>query len=151
MRQILAAHSFLMQLSSCWYFPRLYFVSSWGRMQVARLTTCLIVHCPDPPNSMRAWSSPVPRPSVRVHIQCTVIYSGKRYTNFFMLLTPSLLLLSLSDTRRTNSATSASTGKINNNCHTAIASISTLLTLQIHSQNWSQAERKAIYDPWEYH
>ena len=44
-----------------------------------------------------------------------------------------LLLLSLSSTRRTNSATSAR--KINSNCHTALASISTLLTLQIHSQN----------------
>ena len=28
-----------------------------SRMQVARLTTCLIVHCPDPPDSRRAWSS----------------------------------------------------------------------------------------------
>ena len=26
-------------------------------MQVARLTMCLIVHCPDPPDSRRAWSS----------------------------------------------------------------------------------------------
>ena len=26
-------------------------------MQVARLTTCLIVYCPDPPDSRRAWSS----------------------------------------------------------------------------------------------
>ena len=28
-----------------------------SRMQVARLTTCLIVYCPDPPDSRRAWSS----------------------------------------------------------------------------------------------
>ena len=28
-----------------------------SRMQVARLTMCLIVYCPDPPDSRRAWSS----------------------------------------------------------------------------------------------
>ena len=33
------------------------FCSSWGRMQVARLTTSLTVHCPDPPDSRKAWSS----------------------------------------------------------------------------------------------
>ena len=34
-------------------------------MQVARLTTCLIVHCPDPPDSRRAWSS-----ESLVHYEC---------------------------------------------------------------------------------
>ena len=83
-------------------------------------------------------------------IQCTLIYSEKRCINFVHAAYP-----------LSSSYLSPVPGELTQqHLHVrwtttvillAIASISTLLTLQIHSQKWSLAERKAIYNPWENH